>query len=75
MDRLGMEQEFVKVLGVDIPHVTIPVRPGPRHRAAHRSGGVSNQTPQIRLQRRRGIEQAAARANGGKSHPPPPLSP
>jgi HPr kinase/phosphorylase len=28
VDRLGMDQEFVKVLGVDIPHVTIPVRPG-----------------------------------------------
>jgi len=28
VDRLGMEQEFVKVLGVDIPHVTLPVRPG-----------------------------------------------
>ncbi len=28
VDRLGMEQEFVPVLGVDIPHVTIPVRPG-----------------------------------------------
>ena len=28
VDRVGMEQEFVKVLGVDIPHVTIPVRPG-----------------------------------------------
>jgi HPr kinase/phosphorylase len=28
VDRLGVEQEFVKVLGVDIPHVTIPVRPG-----------------------------------------------
>ena len=28
VDRLGMEQEFTKVLGVDIPHVTIPVRPG-----------------------------------------------
>jgi len=28
LDRLGMEQEFVKVLEVDIPHVTIPVRPG-----------------------------------------------
>ena len=23
-----MEQEYVKVLGVDIPHITIPVRPG-----------------------------------------------
>jgi HPr kinase/phosphorylase len=28
VDRLGMEQEFVQVLDVDIPHVTIPVRPG-----------------------------------------------
>jgi HPr kinase/phosphorylase len=28
VDRLGMEQEFAKVLGVDIPHMIIPVRPG-----------------------------------------------
>ena len=28
VDRVGMEQEFVKVLGIDIPHITIPVRPG-----------------------------------------------
>jgi len=28
VDRLGMEQEFVKILNVDIPHITIPVRPG-----------------------------------------------
>lgn len=28
VDRLGVEQEFIKVLDVDIPHVTIPVRPG-----------------------------------------------
>jgi len=28
VDRLGLEQEFVKILGVDIPHITIPVRPG-----------------------------------------------
>jgi HPr kinase/phosphorylase len=28
VDRVGMEQEFVKVLGVNIPHITIPVRPG-----------------------------------------------
>lgn len=28
VDRLGMEQQFVKVLGVDIPHIIIPVRPG-----------------------------------------------
>jgi HPr kinase/phosphorylase len=28
VDRVGMEQETVKILGVDIPHVTLPVRPG-----------------------------------------------
>jgi HPr kinase/phosphorylase len=28
LDRLGIEQEYVKVLGMEIPHVTIPVRPG-----------------------------------------------
>jgi HPr kinase/phosphorylase len=28
VDRVGMEQEYVKILGVDIPHVVIPVRPG-----------------------------------------------
>lgn len=28
VDRVGMEQEFVKILGADIPHITIPVRPG-----------------------------------------------
>jgi HPr kinase/phosphorylase len=28
VDRLGMEQEHVKILGIDIPHITIPVRPG-----------------------------------------------
>jgi HPr kinase/phosphorylase len=28
MDRLGMEQEYVQILGIDIPHITIPVRPG-----------------------------------------------
>jgi HPr kinase/phosphorylase len=28
VDRTGMEQEFVKVLGVDIPHILLPVRPG-----------------------------------------------
>jgi HPr kinase/phosphorylase len=28
VDRLGMEEEFIKILGVDIPHIIIPVRPG-----------------------------------------------
>jgi HPr kinase/phosphorylase len=28
VDRLGMEEEHIKVLGIEIPHITIPVRPG-----------------------------------------------
>src|SRR4051794_22671436 len=28
VDRVGMEEEFVKILAVDVPHITIPVRPG-----------------------------------------------
>jgi HPr kinase/phosphorylase len=28
VDRVGLEQEFVKILGIEIPHVMIPVRPG-----------------------------------------------
>jgi HPr kinase/phosphorylase len=28
VDRLGIEQEYVKILGIDIPHITLPVRPG-----------------------------------------------
>lgn len=28
VERVGMEQEFVSVLGVAVPHVTLPVRPG-----------------------------------------------
>src|SRR5258706_214768 len=28
VDRVGMEEEFVSILGVDVPHITIPVRPG-----------------------------------------------
>ena len=28
VDRVGMEEEYIKILGIDVPHVTIPVRPG-----------------------------------------------
>lgn len=28
VDRLGMEDEFVSLLGVNIPHIILPVRPG-----------------------------------------------
>jgi HPr kinase/phosphorylase len=28
VDRLGMDEEYVKILDVDVPHITIPVRTG-----------------------------------------------
>ncbi|PYK97936.1 MAG: HPr(Ser) kinase/phosphatase [Verrucomicrobia bacterium] len=28
VERLGIEEQFVKILGVEIPHIIIPVRPG-----------------------------------------------
>src|SRR3954447_21556202 len=28
VDRLGMEEEYISMLGISIPHITIPVRPG-----------------------------------------------
>ena len=28
IDRIGLEQEFYKILGIKVPHVTIPVRTG-----------------------------------------------
>ena len=28
VDRLGIEHEYVKILDIDVPHITIPVRPG-----------------------------------------------
>ena len=28
VDRLGMEEQYIKILGTDVPHMIIPVRPG-----------------------------------------------
>jgi HPr kinase/phosphorylase len=28
VDRIGIEQEFYEILGLQVPHVTIPVKPG-----------------------------------------------
>lgn len=28
VDRLGMDEEYIRILNVDIPHIIIPVRPG-----------------------------------------------
>jgi HPr kinase/phosphorylase len=40
VERLGMEQEFVKILGVpEVPHMIIPGAARPRFGAVDRSGG------------------------------------
>jgi HPr kinase/phosphorylase len=28
VDRLGMDEDHVRILGTEVPHITIPVRPG-----------------------------------------------
>src|SRR6185436_2686678 len=28
VDRLGMEEQYLQILGIDVPHMIIPVRPG-----------------------------------------------
>lgn len=28
VDRLGMEEEYIRILSLNVPHITIPVRPG-----------------------------------------------
>jgi len=28
VDRIGLDREFYEILGLPVPHVTIPVRPG-----------------------------------------------
>jgi serine kinase of HPr protein (carbohydrate metabolism regulator) len=66
VDRLGMEQEFVKVLGRGHSARHDSRAAGPRHCPAHRSRRLPDQAAQIRLQRRRGVEQTPARADGGK---------
>ena len=48
VDRIGMEQEFVKVLGVDIPHIVDSRAAGTRPGAADRGRGVSNQVENVR---------------------------
>ena len=49
VDRLGMEQEYVKILGIDVPHITHPGAAGPRPGPAHRSGRLPDQTQVRRL--------------------------
>ncbi len=75
MERLGMDQEHVKVLGVDIPHVTIPVRPG-------RDIARLIEVAAFQMKLRRSGYNAAEDLNSRllsqmaeKTSPPPPLSP
>jgi HPr kinase/phosphorylase len=75
VDRLGMEQEFVKVLGVDIPHVTIPVRPG-------RDIARLIEVAAFQIKLRKSGYNAAEELNkrllaqmAEKAVPPPPVSP
>ncbi len=75
MERLGMDQEHVKVLGVDIPHVTIPVRPG-------RDIARLIEVAAFQMKLRRSGYNAAEDLNSRllsqmaeKASPPPPLSP
>ena len=28
VDRIGLDQEFYEILGLQVPHITIPVKPG-----------------------------------------------
>jgi HPr kinase/phosphorylase len=28
IDRIGLEQDYYEILGIKVPHITIPVRPG-----------------------------------------------
>ena len=75
VDRLGMEQEFVKVLGVDIPHLTIPVRPG---RDIARLIEVA--AFQVKLRKSgynaaEALNQRLIAQMTGKPSAPPPLSP
>ena len=64
VDRLGMEQEFVKILGVRSPahHHSRAARA--RSGALDRSGGVSDQTQIRGPQSGQGIERPAAGADG-----------
>ena len=58
VDRLGMEQEFVKILGVDVPHITIPVRPGRDLARLIEVAAFQTKLKIGRLQSRQGIERS-----------------
>ncbi len=71
VDRIGIEQEFVKVLGVDIPHIIIPVRPG---RDLARLIEVAAFQTKLKLSGYNAAEDLNERliARMTPGHPPPP---
>lgn len=84
VDRLGIDQEFVKILGIDIPHIVIPVRPGrdlarlievaalqvKLRAAGHNAGMELSQRVQERIQA--GIAANRVEAEGGAEVEPGP---
>jgi hypothetical protein len=64
VDRLGMEEQYVAILGVDIPHIIIPVPSRSRPRASDRSCRVPNQAQKLRPQPGQGTERPPHRPNG-----------
>ncbi|MBX3746204.1 MAG: HPr(Ser) kinase/phosphatase [Verrucomicrobiae bacterium] len=84
VDRLGIDQEFVKILGIDIPHIVIPVRPGrdlarlievaalqvKLRAAGHNAGMELSQRVQQRIQA--GIEANRGETERGEEVEPSP---
>ena len=50
VDRIGLDQEFYEVLKLQVPHITIPVRPGRDIARLDRSRGDGSKTQGTRAQ-------------------------
>ena len=72
VDRVGMEQEFVKVLGVDIPHIVIPVRPGRDLARLIEVAAFQTKLKMSGYNAAAGLEPAADRPHGAEPCLPPP---
>jgi len=68
VDRVGLEQEFVKILGVDIPHITIPVRPG---RDLARLVEVAAYQTKLKMSGQNAAQELNDRLIAHMSQPPP----
>jgi len=63
-----MEEDFVKILGVAIPHIVIPVAPGVTWPAGG-GGGVPGQTQARRLQSGEELNDRLIAKMAGKENP------